>query len=132
MPTLIADRIAAARLAKRSEPAIIRDADAIARYAEVRHGVAKRVRPWDSPLPFMSCPEVWIKSRLCEADAFPPGCPMEGDELPFMVLMGKLQVSGYARSKMFTTTEVVFPINLVSGKVAGFDSFLGVGLHHTR
>ena len=70
-------------------------------------------------------PVVWLKSRLLEAGILRAAVP-DDDILPltFVTTRDSEQVAricNVARSKMFDTPLVVYPINLVSGRVTGLE-----------
>ena len=65
---------------------------------------------------------VYAKARLNEQRQLWDGPPDEPDDVPLMMCgkrKGHVIISPVARSKMFRTPLVVFPIDLTSGRVSG-------------
>lgn len=65
---------------------------------------------------------VYAKARLNEQRQLWDGPPDEPDDVPLMMVGNRKReviISPVARSKMFRTPLVVFPIDLTSGRVSG-------------
>lgn len=112
------------------EQAIIRDRDRLRDYVRVRFGVevsplpcrlgSARSAGWaNHPDGTSGGPVAWVKSRLGEMGAFKAGMPDEPDDSMFMLKGKRLVISPIARTKMFNTPLVVFPIDLNACRVAG-------------
>jgi hypothetical protein len=113
------------------EANMIRDKQWLKRYVAERFGVDTDLPAYRGPKDHClggndstsSGPIIWILNRLCEREQMPRcGCPDEADDVPlFFVKAGRktfLRMSPVARSKMFNTPLVVYPIDLVALRVS--------------
>ena len=109
------------------EQQIIRSQDALRDYVLSRFGVEANLTPctfatagWaTNPYATSAGPIVWVKSRMQEAGLLPAGMPDEPDDAMFTIKGKRLVISPVARSKMFRTPLMTFPIDLNACRVAG-------------